>query len=126
MDIVEELWEERDEDQVESKERNKHIRLGDTLASSSFADDLTCPICMSLLRDPFATACGHTFCYLCLTTHLNSRSTCPSCATYLIKDNVFPNFMLSKVTPLPVLFSTQAYACCLPSSHIYMGDLHVL
>ena len=100
MDAAEELWEERDEDQVESKERTAQLRFGDTLASSSFADDLTCPICMSLLRDPFATACGHTFCYLCLTTHLNSRSTCPSCATYLIKDSVFPNFMLSKVPPL--------------------------
>lgn len=63
----------------------------------SLVDDLSCPICMSLLRDPFVTACGHTFCCSCLTTHLNARTTCPSCAQYLIKDNTFPNFMLSKV-----------------------------
>lgn len=67
------------------------------LSVPSLVEDLSCPICMSLLRDPFVTACGHTFCCTCLTTHLNARNTCPSCATYLIKDNTFPNFILSKV-----------------------------
>ena len=63
-------------------------------------DDLSCPICMSLLRDPFVTSCGHTFCCSCLTTHLEDRSTCPSCGQYLIKDHTYPNFLLSKVGAL--------------------------
>ena len=93
-----------DEDQAESRRRRRPAgSLGDAaLAGPSLADELSCPICMSLLRDPFATACGHTFCYACLTTHLAGRSTCPSCATYLIKDNVFPNFLLSKAR-MPLL-----------------------
>ena len=88
-----------DDDQAESRERTGPAGSLETAAGSgpSLADDLSCPICMSLLRDPFATACGHTFCYACLTTHLAGRSTCPSCAAYLIKDNVFPNFLISKV-----------------------------
>ena len=94
MEAFEEQYD--DGDQAESRERRPENPLGDALAGPSLADDLSCPICMSLLRDPFATACGHTFCYACLTTHLSQRSTCPSCAAYLIKDNVFPNFLLSK------------------------------
>lgn len=59
--------------------------------------DLSCPICMSLLRDPFLTPCGHTFCFACVTTHLGARNSCPACSTYLTKDRIFPNFLLNKV-----------------------------
>ena len=59
--------------------------------------DLSCPICMSLLRDPFATPCGHTFCFGCVTQHLAARNSCPACAAYLTRDRIFPNFLLNKV-----------------------------
>ena len=85
-----------DEDQEEKEEEKGELSIPRP-TEQSLVDDLSCPICMSLLRDPFVTACGHTFCCSCLTTHLNARSTCPSCAQYLIKDSTFPNFMLSKV-----------------------------
>ena len=71
--------------------------VGPAAGLSQLLDDLSCPICMSLLRDPFVTSCGHTFCCSCLSTHLEARSTCPSCGQYLIRDNTYPNFLLSKV-----------------------------
>ena len=61
------------------------------------SEDLSCAICMSLLRDPFVTDCGHTFCYGCISKHLQSKNSCPSCASYLTKDKVHPNFLLHKV-----------------------------
>jgi len=61
--------------------------------------DLSCPICMSLLRDPFATPCGHAFCFACVVQHLEGRNSCPSCGAYLTKDRIFPNFLLSKARP---------------------------
>ena len=59
--------------------------------------DLQCPICMSLLADPFVTVCGHSFCHTCLSKHLAQRKTCPSCSVYLTLDKCFPNFALQQV-----------------------------
>ena len=90
---------ELDDDQKETNDEDRG-EITSRFVEPSLVDDLSCPICMSLLRDPFVTACGHTFCCSCLATHLNARNTCPSCAQYLIKDNTFPNFMLSKARHL--------------------------
>ena len=60
-------------------------------------DDLICPVCRSLLRDPFVTACGHSFCYPCVSQHLAHRKNCPSCAAYLTFDLVYPNFLLQQL-----------------------------
>lgn len=60
-------------------------------------DELTCPVCRSLLRDPFVTACGHSFCYPCISQHLAHRKNCPSCAAYLTFDLVYPNFLLQRL-----------------------------
>jgi E3 ubiquitin-protein ligase RFWD2 len=60
-------------------------------------EDLICPICLSLLTDPFATSCGHTFCYTCISTHLLTSKNCPSCSHFLTIELTFPNFLLSKV-----------------------------
>ena len=59
--------------------------------------DLECPICRSLLRDPFVTSCGHTFCHQCLSLHQSSKATCPACSSYLPPDNVYPNLLLGQV-----------------------------
>ncbi|WZZ49714.1 hypothetical protein YC2023_049821 [Brassica napus] len=40
--------------------------------------DLLCPICMQVIKDAFLTACGHSFCYMCIITHLKNKSDCPS------------------------------------------------
>nr|CAB3451209.1 unnamed protein product [Digitaria exilis] len=59
--------------------------------------DLLCPICMAVIKDAFLTACGHSFCYMCIVTHLNHKSDCPCCGHYLTKAQLYPNFLLDKV-----------------------------
>ncbi|KAG6527669.1 hypothetical protein ZIOFF_009795 [Zingiber officinale] len=59
--------------------------------------DLRCPICMGVIKDAFLTACGHSFCYMCIVTHLNNKSDCPCCGIYLTKNQLYPNFLLNKL-----------------------------
>ncbi|CAN6274272.1 unnamed protein product [Urochloa humidicola] len=59
--------------------------------------DLLCPICMATIKDAFLTACGHSFCYMCIVTHLSHKSDCPCCGHYLTKAQLYPNFLLDKV-----------------------------
>ncbi|PQQ03168.1 E3 ubiquitin-protein ligase COP1 [Prunus yedoensis var. nudiflora] len=59
--------------------------------------DLLCPICMQLVKDAFLTACGHSFCYMCIITHLRNKSDCPCCAQFLSTNQLFPNFLLDKL-----------------------------
>ncbi|KAH0629228.1 hypothetical protein JD844_011152 [Phrynosoma platyrhinos] len=53
---------------------------------SGLEEDLTCPICLSLLESPVTTPCGHNFCLLCLeavwppsSSSSSSSCSCPQC-----------------------------------------------
>uniref|UniRef100_A0A2P2KI10 E3 ubiquitin-protein ligase COP1-like isoform X1 n=1 Tax=Rhizophora mucronata TaxID=61149 RepID=A0A2P2KI10_RHIMU len=59
--------------------------------------DMLCPICMQIMKDAFLTACGHSFCYLCILTHLRNKIDCPSCAHFLTPSLIFPNYLLNKM-----------------------------
>ncbi|XP_074272000.1 E3 ubiquitin-protein ligase COP1-like isoform X2 [Silene latifolia] len=60
--------------------------------------DVTCPICMQMIKDAFLTACGHSYCYMCIVTHLrNNKSDCPCCGRFLTPNLIFPNFALDKL-----------------------------
>ncbi|XP_028757990.1 E3 ubiquitin-protein ligase COP1-like [Neltuma alba] len=59
--------------------------------------DFLCPICMQIIKDAFLTACGHSFCYMCINTHLRNKSDCPCCGHYLTSNQLFPNFLLHKL-----------------------------
>lgn len=61
--------------------------------------DLLCPICMGMIKDAFLSACGHSFCYMCIVTHLNNKNDCPCCGHYLTSSQLYPNFLLNKVRP---------------------------
>ncbi|EFJ30221.1 hypothetical protein SELMODRAFT_451298 [Selaginella moellendorffii] len=67
------------------------------VALADLEKDLSCPVCFQTLRDPFLTACGHSFCYSCVSTHLNGRSSCPCCSSYLTTKLMYPNVLLGKV-----------------------------
>lgn len=73
---------------------------GDELVvSPTEADkDLMCPICMQMIKDAFLTACGHSFCYMCIITHLRNKSDCPCCGRHLTNNQLYPNFLLDKVS----------------------------
>ncbi|KAL5571182.1 hypothetical protein UlMin_020779 [Ulmus minor] len=64
---------------------------------SQLDKDFLCPICMQTIKDAFLTACGHSFCYMCIITHLRNKSDCPCCAQYLTTKQLFPNFLLDKL-----------------------------
>ncbi|GFY99105.1 transducin/WD40 repeat-like superfamily protein [Actinidia rufa] len=59
--------------------------------------DLLCPICMEIIKDAFLTACGHSFCYMCIVTHLQNKNDCPCCGHHLTSNQLFPNFLLDKL-----------------------------
>ncbi|XP_037494049.1 E3 ubiquitin-protein ligase COP1 [Jatropha curcas] len=59
--------------------------------------DFLCPICMQIIKDAFLTACGHSFCYMCIITHLRNKNDCPCCGHYLTSNQLFPNFLLQKL-----------------------------
>lgn len=62
------------------------------------AADLKCPICLSLLCEPFVTSCGHTYCHICIFRHLASgNKNCPVCSKYVSAETLFPNFLLNQV-----------------------------
>ncbi|KAK9285569.1 hypothetical protein L1049_024764 [Liquidambar formosana] len=65
--------------------------------ASELDKDLMCPICMQIIKDAFLTACGHSFCYMCIITHLRNKSDCPCCGHYLTNNQLFPNFALNKL-----------------------------
>ncbi|KAL6176030.1 hypothetical protein ACLB2K_052666 [Fragaria x ananassa] len=72
-------------------------RLTEEKGMSEVDKDLLCPICMQIVKDAFLTACGHSFCYMCIITHLSNKSDCPCCAQSLCKNQLFPNFLLDKL-----------------------------
>lgn len=59
--------------------------------------DTLCPICKQLMTDAFMTACGHSFCYTCIFTHLRNKSDCPCCGCQLTCKHIFPNLLLNKL-----------------------------
>lgn len=59
--------------------------------------ELLCPICMQIIKDAFLTACGHSFCYMCIITHLHNKNDCPCCGNHLNTNQLFPNFLLDKL-----------------------------
>ncbi|KAJ2783696.1 hypothetical protein GGI15_002490 [Coemansia interrupta] len=56
-----------------------------------------CPICLDTIREAFMTACGHSFCFRCISRHLRERHLCPLCFQPLAGDQIFPNFALNKL-----------------------------
>lgn len=59
--------------------------------------DFLCPICMEVMKDAFLALCGHSFCYMCIVTHLRDKSDCPSCGRCLTVKCLYPNFPLDRV-----------------------------
>ncbi|CAI5517779.1 unnamed protein product, partial [Closterium sp. Naga37s-1] len=74
------------------------------------------------MRDAFLTACGHSFCYSCITTHLHHKRNCPCCSQFLTLDQLFPNFTLNKL--LKKATATQMVSTASPSQHLRLALQH--
>ncbi|CAI9783952.1 unnamed protein product [Fraxinus pennsylvanica] len=59
--------------------------------------DVLCQRCMQIIKDAILTACGHSFCYICIVTHLHNKSDCPCCSHHLTTNHLYPNFLLDKL-----------------------------
>lgn len=107
------------------------VRIGNGNASGSDETvtledrDFLCPICLAMIKDAFLTLCGHSFCYMCIITHLNNKNDCPSCGHYLTANKIFPNFLLEKVTHLLLLGlfiyfrNTVEYGCGVANTEFF-------
>ncbi|PKI62248.1 hypothetical protein CRG98_017382, partial [Punica granatum] len=71
--------------------------VGPPSSASELDKDFLCPICMQIIKDAFLTSCGHSFCYMCIITHLRNKNDCPCCGHSLTSNQIFPNFMLDKL-----------------------------
>ncbi|KAI4794949.1 hypothetical protein KUCAC02_031743 [Chaenocephalus aceratus] len=49
------------------------------MASGSFSEDLTCPVCHTFFTDPVNLPCGHAFCRECIPDGVSSQLYCPQC-----------------------------------------------
>ncbi|KAM3590715.1 uncharacterized protein V6R79_014990 [Siganus canaliculatus] len=71
--------------------------------SSVLQEELTCPVCLDLYRDPFLLPCGHNFCKTCLDRLKRQaergRFRCPECRDSHRCGSHFPkNFKLSNIS----------------------------
>ncbi|KAM3382826.1 E3 ubiquitin-protein ligase COP1 [Capsicum galapagoense] len=84
---------------IGDKEEGSSVRDEEagTAAEWEMDKELLCPICMQIIKDAFLTACGHSFCYMCIVTHLHNKSDCPCCSHYLTTNQLYPNFLLDKL-----------------------------
>lgn len=87
----------KDEVLNEARNSEEHKYEAAIRAQADVDKDFLCPICFQTMEDAFLTICGHSFCYACIMTHLDNKNNCPCCSRYLTNDQLYPNFLLTKV-----------------------------
>ncbi|KAJ8384628.1 hypothetical protein AAFF_G00199600 [Aldrovandia affinis] len=90
------------------------VRLEVMAASLSILEeDLSCPVCTDIFRDPVVLKCSHSFCRACLSRHwgTNSSRDCPVCrrtsgeepVLNLTLRNTCESYLRERERPMPVL-----------------------
>ncbi|XP_029959545.1 tripartite motif containing 35-28 [Salarias fasciatus] len=69
--------------------------MDDSEDSSPFQQELTCPVCQGIFRDPVLLACSHSFCRECLDKSFDVNNKCPVCREVYHKDQAITNRALS-------------------------------
>ncbi|XP_069100311.1 zinc-binding protein A33 [Pleurodeles waltl] len=64
-----------------------------------FTEDLTCPLCRSLFKEPVILECGHNFCKHCIDKSWESASafSCPECKEVLTERKYTTNRVLANL-----------------------------
>ncbi|XP_050954586.1 tripartite motif-containing protein 16-like [Labeo rohita] len=74
------------------------------MAEARFSQDqLTCPVCLDLLKDPVTIQCGHSYCKSCITDCWDQEDqmrvySCPQCRqTFIPRPDIGKNTMLAEL-----------------------------
>ena len=64
-------------------------------------EESTCPVCLSVLVDPYALPCNHYFCHGCIgQVHQHMNGQCPTCRRKFSKRNIIKDDTVADVTSL--------------------------
>jgi len=92
------------------------------MAEASFSvaeDQVICPICLDLLKEPETIPCGHSYCMRCITDYWNKEDqkriySCPQCRqTFTTRPVLWKNvkaILLEMVEKTEVAQPDQSYA----------------
>lgn len=65
---------------------------------ASLQDEVVCPICIDILKDPVTTECGHNFCLQCITMcRIDNILRCPLCQKTMQCNEPTPNKLLANL-----------------------------
>ncbi|XP_040825711.1 E3 ubiquitin-protein ligase TRIM31-like [Ochotona curzoniae] len=68
--------------------------------STNIQQEVTCPICLDILKDPVTIGCGHNFCRNCITQlgeTCDNFLQCPLCKSSMRKDAFVSNWQLGSL-----------------------------
>ncbi|XP_032751590.1 tripartite motif-containing protein 30A-like [Rattus rattus] len=66
-------------------------------------EEVTCPLCLELLKEPVSADCNHSFCRACITPNYESnrntegQGSCPVCRVRYLFRNLRPNRHVAKI-----------------------------
>uniref|UniRef100_A0A8C0BLJ2 RING-type domain-containing protein n=1 Tax=Buteo japonicus TaxID=224669 RepID=A0A8C0BLJ2_9AVES len=85
---------------------------------ASLEDELSCPICLCLYRNPVSLSCGHSFCKQCIQKALGAQQqsktpySCPMCKLQLGPIlELQKNFQLSETEGIKCICYAHSLPC---------------
>ncbi|RWS09923.1 E3 ubiquitin-protein ligase NRDP1-like protein [Dinothrombium tinctorium] len=86
-------------------EPSRFVNLGD------FSDDLSCPICLGIFREPVTTTCRHVFCKNCIKMWSMKSMTCPVDRRKLTKLHKPPILIENMINKLLIKCDYEEFGC---------------
>ncbi|CAG8516301.1 5190_t:CDS:10, partial [Ambispora gerdemannii] len=85
-------------------------------------EEFLCPICLQIIKEAFMGRCGHSFCYVCIVEHLDRKKDCPTCGAHLMRDQIFPNFLLNRLLEKATAIAANQYESTPPTQTQQMKE----